>query len=125
MKPSRTKRGFRIKRIYEPAVEDDGFRVLIDRLWPRGLAKEKAHIDLWLKEIAPSDSLRRLVHKDPTKWDAFVAAYARELAQEPAKTAAATLRERVRAEPVTLLYAARNETRNNAVALKNWLQRSR
>jgi uncharacterized protein YeaO (DUF488 family) len=120
-----TKHGFRIKRVYEPAATGDGFRVLVDRLWPRGLTKEKAHVDLWLKEIAPSDSLRRLVHKDPTKWDDFVARYARELAQEPAKTAAATLRERARAKPVTLLYAARNETHNNAVALKNWLERSR
>ena len=85
--------GFRIKRIYEPPAKDDGLRVLVDRLWPRGIAKEKARIDLWLKEISPSDALRRLVHGDPTKWDEFVAAYRRELAQEPAKTAAADLRK--------------------------------
>ena len=88
--------GFRIKRVYEPPAKDDGLRVLVDRLWPRGIAKEKARIDLWLKEIAPSDALRRLVHGDPTKWNEFVAAYGRELAQEPAKTAAADLRERAR-----------------------------
>jgi uncharacterized protein YeaO (DUF488 family) len=111
-----------IKRVYEPAAKTDGFRVLVDRLWPRGIAKEKAQIDLWLKQISPSDALRRLVHDDPTKWDEFVAAYGRELAQEPAKTAAADLRKRVRSEPVTLLYAARNETHNNAVALKDWLE---
>ena len=116
--------GFRIKRIYEPPAKDDGLRVLVDRLWPRGIAKEKARIDLWLKEISPSDGLRRLVHGDPTKWDEFVAAYRRELAQEPAKTAAADLRKRAKSRPVTLLYAARDETHNNAVALKNWLERA-
>jgi len=117
-------RDFRVKRVYEPAAEDDGLRVLVDRLWPRGIAKEKARIDLWLKDIAPSDALRRLVHGDATKWDEFVAAYGRELAQEPARSAVATLRERLRSQPITLLYAARNETRNNAVALKGWLDRS-
>jgi uncharacterized protein YeaO (DUF488 family) len=116
--------GFRIKRIYEPAAKEDGLRVLVDRLWPRGIAKEKARIDLWLKEISPSDALRRLVHGDPTKWDEFVAAYRRELAREPAKTAGADLRKQARSRPVTLLYAARDETHNNAVALKNWLERA-
>jgi len=116
--------GFRIKRIYEPPAKDDGLRVLVDRLWPRGIAKEKARIDLWLKEISPSDALRRLVHADPTKWDEFVTAYRRELAQVPAKTAVAELRKQVRSRPVTLLYAARDETHNNAVALKNWLERA-
>ena len=114
----------RIKRVYEPAAEDDGLRILVDRLWPRGLTKAKAAIDLWLKDIAPSDALRRFIHGDPTKWDAFVAAYGRELTQEPARTAAAGLREHWRHGPVTLLYAARNETRNNAVALKAWLERT-
>ena len=116
--------GFRIKRIYEPPAKDDGLRVLVDRLWPRGIAKEKARIDLWLKEISPSDALRRLVHGDPTKWDEFVAAYRRELAQEPARTAAADLRKQAQSRPVTLLYAARDENHNNAVALKNWLERA-
>jgi uncharacterized protein YeaO (DUF488 family) len=114
--------GFRIKRIYESAAKEDGLRVLVDRLWPRGVAKEKARIDLWLKDVAPSDALRHLVHGDPTKWGKFVTAYARELAKEPAKTAAADLRKRARSRPITLLYAARNETHNNAVALKSWLE---
>jgi uncharacterized protein YeaO (DUF488 family) len=118
-------RGFRIKRVYEPAATDDGLRVLVDRLWPRGITKEKARIDLWLKEISPSDTLRHLVHGDPTKWEEFVAAYCRELAQEPAKTAAADLRKQARAQQVTLLYGARNETHNNAVALKHWLERNK
>jgi uncharacterized protein YeaO (DUF488 family) len=124
-KPKKLARGLRIKRVYEAAAKEDGFRVLVDRLWPRGLTKEKAQLDLWLKEISPSDALRHLVHDDPTKWDEFVTAYRRELAQEPAKTAAADLRKRARKELVTLLYGARNETHNNAVALKAWLQRAK
>ena len=97
--------GFRVKRIYEPAAADDGFRVLVDRLWPRGVAKAKAHIDEWLKDVAPSDALRHRFH------------------DHPAKSAAASLREKARHEPVTLLYAARDESHNNAVALKEWLER--
>jgi uncharacterized protein YeaO (DUF488 family) len=116
-------RGFRVKRVYEPAAADDGFRVLVDRLWPRGVAKAKAHIDAWLKDVAPSDTLRHRFHDHPAKWKEFVAAYGRELAQEPAKTAAASLREKARHGPVTLLYAARDQSHNNAVALKEWLER--
>lgn len=124
-KPKELACGFRVKRVYEAAAKEDGFRVLVDRLWPRGLTKEKARLDLWLKEISPSDTLRHLVHDDPTKWEGFVTAYGRELAQEPAKTAAADLRKRARTQLVTLLYGARNETHNNAVALKAWLQRGK
>jgi uncharacterized protein YeaO (DUF488 family) len=115
--------GFRVKRIYEPAAADDGFRVLVDRLWPRGVAKAKAYLDEWLKDVAPSDALRHRFHDHPAKWKEFVAAYGRELEQEPANTAAASLREKARHEPVTLLYAARDESHNNAVALKEWLER--
>jgi uncharacterized protein YeaO (DUF488 family) len=123
--PRKTAGRFRIKRVYEPASKDDGLRVLVDRLWPRGIAKEKARIDLWLKDVAPSDALRLLVHADPAKWNEFVKAYGRELKQEPARAAAAELRKLLRRRPVTLLYAARNETRNNAVALKRWLGRTK
>jgi uncharacterized protein YeaO (DUF488 family) len=115
--------GFRIKRVYEAPAKEDGLRVLVDRLWPRGIAKDKAHIDLWIKDIAPSDALRRRFHGHTTKWREFVTAYARELAQEPAKSAAAGLRVRARRSHVTLLYAARDEAHNNAVALKDWLER--
>jgi uncharacterized protein YeaO (DUF488 family) len=115
----------RIKRVYEPIAEDDGLRVLVDRLWPRGIAKEKAHIDLWLKEVAPSDGLRRRFHGNPAKWKEFVAAYDAELAREPAHAAAADLRARAHDGAVTLLYAARDEAHNNAVALKEWLTRRR
>jgi uncharacterized protein YeaO (DUF488 family) len=116
--------GFRVKRIYEPASADDGFRVLVDRLWPRGISKEKAHIDAWLKEIAPSDALRKQFHGQAESWKEFVAAYGRELKEEPAKAAAAELHERAKHERVTLLYAARDENHNNAVVLKDWLERS-
>jgi uncharacterized protein YeaO (DUF488 family) len=116
--------GFRVKRIYEPASADDGLRVLVDRLWPRGISKQKAHIDAWLKEIAPSDTLRKRFHGQSETWKEFAAAYGHELKEEPAKSAAAELRERARHEPVTLLYAARDESHNNAVALKDWLERS-
>jgi uncharacterized protein YeaO (DUF488 family) len=114
--------GLRIKRVYEPAAKDDGLRVLVDRLWPRGLAKDKARVDQWLKDVAPSDTLRRRFHGQPAKWDEFVAAYGRELAQEPALSALMTLRALVRKQPVTLLYAARDEAHNNAVALKKFLE---
>jgi len=105
-RPRKTAGRFRIKRVYEPADKDDGLRVLVDRLWPRGIAKKKAHIDLWLRDLSPSDALRRMVHADPAKWDEFVKAYGRELKQEPARTAFADLRKLPRSRPVTLLYAA-------------------
>lgn len=118
---SATTRQFRLKRVYAPVERGDGYRVLVDRLWPRGITKAKARVDLWLKEVAPSDALRRRLHGEPTAWDSFVTAYARELEEEPARRAAANLRERLRHGPVTLLYAARDEARNNAVALKSLL----
>jgi uncharacterized protein YeaO (DUF488 family) len=119
---AKTARRFVIKRVYAPAAKDDGLRVLVDRLWPRGIAKAKAHIDLWLRDLAPSDALRHMVHGDPAKWDDFVKAYGDELKQEPAKTAVAELRRAARSHRVTLLYAARDEERNNAVALKRLLR---
>jgi len=114
--------GFRVKRVYEPAADDDGLRVLVDRLWPRGIAKDKARIDQWLKDVAPSDTLRRRFHGNPAMWDEFVTAYGRELAQEPASAASAKLRALVRKQPITLLYAARDQAHNNAVALKKLLE---
>jgi uncharacterized protein YeaO (DUF488 family) len=112
-----------IKRVYAPAGADDGTRILVDRRWPRGIAKDKARIDLWLRDIAPSDALRKRFHGKPEDWDEFCAAYFAELKGEAAKAAAEELFERLRQGPVTLLYAARNEERNNAVALKAWLER--
>jgi uncharacterized protein YeaO (DUF488 family) len=111
----------KLKRVYEAPAADDGTRILVDRLWPRGIAKDKAKIDLWLKEIAPSDALRKRFHGHPEDWDAFRAAYAAEL--ERAGEAVMELRGHLRRGTVTLLYAARDEKHNNAVALKRWLAR--
>ena len=121
--PTRKPAGpLQVKRVYAAVAESDGARVLVDRLWPRGIAKDKAHIELWLKDIAPSDALRRRVHGDPDGWDSFVADYAAELQRPPADAAVAQLREMIAQGPVTLLYAARDEARNNAVVLKAWLE---
>jgi uncharacterized protein YeaO (DUF488 family) len=118
-----TRQPLRIKRVYQPPDEGDGVRVLVDRLWPRGLSREKARIDLWLKEVAPSDRLRRLFHGDAAGWEEFKVAYYAELEQPVAQAAVRSLFDRLSQEPVTLLFAARDESRNNAVALKEWLDR--
>lgn len=110
-----------IKRVYDPPEKSDGWRVLVDRLWPRGLSKDKAKIDLWLKDIAPSDELRRRFHAKPELWREFVRAYAGEL--KKAAPAVEEIRAQLKKGPVTLLYAARDEEHNNAVALRDWLLR--
>ncbi len=112
-----------LKRVYEPADAGDGTRILVDRLWPRGLAKDKARIDLWLKDIAPSHALRKRFHDKPDAWDAFCTAYFTELQDTAAQIAVRDLLDRLRKAPATLLYAAHDEHRNNAVALRMWLQR--
>ena len=109
----------RIKRVYEPAVKDDGLRVLVDRLWPRGLSKEAARIDLWLKDVAPSHTLRRWFDHDTGKWDEFRRRYAAELRLTPdAFSQLATLARRRR---VTLLFSSRELVHNNARALQERL----
>ncbi|WP_211327679.1 DUF488 domain-containing protein [Solilutibacter pythonis] len=108
-----------IKRAYRPAASDDGQRILVDRLWPRGLSKEKAHLHGWLKDLAPSDRLRRWFDHDPTKWAGFRQRYAAELDANPAPVA--ELRALLKKGKVTLVYAARDEQHNNAVALKDYL----
>jgi uncharacterized protein YeaO (DUF488 family) len=113
----------RLKRVYQPPDTEDGIRILVDRLWPRGLSRERAQIDLWLKEIAPSDALRRRFHGDPAGWEDFRTAYYAELGRPPAQSAVRDLLVRLNREPVTLLFAARDETHNNAVALKEWLDK--
>jgi len=114
-----------LKRVYEPPDAADGTRILVDRLWPRGIARDKARIDLWLKDIAPSDALRKRFHGKPDDWDAFCAAYFAELEDAAARVSAKDLLDHLRKGPVTLLYAARDEHRNNAVALRAWLERHR
>ncbi|MDO5704486.1 MAG: DUF488 domain-containing protein [Paracoccus sp. (in: a-proteobacteria)] len=112
--------GIAVKRAYDPPAPDDGARVLVDRLWPRGLTHEALALDLWLKEIAPTDALRHEFHHDPALWSEFQRQYAAELEANPA--AVQTLRELVATGPVTLIYAAKDETHNNAVALRDWLK---
>ena len=111
----------RLKRVYDAAADDDGMRVLVDRLWPRGISKQDAGIDLWLKDVAPSNDLRHRFHARPELWDEFRAAYARELLDQPAL---AELRKLARAQRVTLLYAARDTEHNNARALLEILKGS-
>jgi uncharacterized protein YeaO (DUF488 family) len=111
-----------IKRVYETPGDDDGVRVLVDRLWPRGLSKEKAAIDHWAKEVAPSTDLRRWFSHRPERWDEFVARYRAELDTPEAQAEIATIRAFLRKSRVTLLYAAHDEDFNNAVALWDYLR---
>lgn len=111
-----------LKRIYEPADADDGYRVLVDRIWPRGVSRKDAALDDWCKAIAPSSALRKWFGHDPKRWDDFRAAYQDELAKCPPETLDA-LREKSNAGKLTLLFAARDERHNQAVALKDYLER--
>ena len=108
-----------VKRVYDAPAPGDGTRILVDRLWPRGVAKDR--IELWLKDLAPSDALRHEFHSHPDRWDEFCAAYAAELGGPSAQAALATLAAERRKGPVALLYAAKDEKRNNAQALRLWL----
>jgi uncharacterized protein YeaO (DUF488 family) len=110
----------KIKRIYNPPAEDDGFRILVDRLWPRGLTKEKATVDLWLKEIAPSDQLRKWYAHDPKKWNAFRERYSKELSER--KELVDSIIQKTKEGTVTFLYSSKEEKFNNAVALKQYIE---
>jgi uncharacterized protein YeaO (DUF488 family) len=113
----------RIKRVYDQASEEDGFRILVDRLWPRGMSKDKAKVDLWLKEVAPSDDLRKWFSHDPKKWKEFKKRYENEL-----KGKQELLHKMKQAEKekgtVTIVYSARDEEHNQAVALAAFLQKA-
>src|SRR5690554_4582209 len=110
----------KIKRIYEEPTSDDGYRILVDRLWPRGLTKEKAKIDLWLKEISPSNELRKWYHENFDMWKEFKKKYKAEL--EENKEAFEKIKQVMKKEKtVTLLYSSKNQETNNAVALKEFL----
>lgn len=105
-----------IKRVYEEASAGDGYRVLVDRLWPRGVSKEKAKLDLWLKDVGPSDELRKWFGHDPAKYDEFKKRYEQELSSNPAF---AELQQIVHEHPdVTLLYSAHDEAHNQATVLQ-------
>lgn len=111
---------FKVKRIYEPPEASDGRRVLVDRLWPRGMSKDRARIDEWLKETAPSTELRKWFSHDPSKWAEFKRRYAAELEGKEAILDA--LRAEARSGTVTLLYGARDEEHNQAVAMRELLE---
>jgi len=113
----------RIKRVYEPPAKGDGARILVDRIWPRGLSKEKAQLTLWLKEIAPSTGLRKWFGHDPARWAEFQRRYRLEL--EANGAAVGELREVLKQGPATLLYGAHDEAHNQAVALADWLHEHR
>jgi len=109
----------KIKRIYEPPTEDDGFRILVDRLWPRGMSKDEAKIDLWLKDIAPSGGLRKWYAHDSKKWVEFKRRYFEELGGK--RELVKLILEKRGKGTVTLLYGAKEEKFNNAVALKEYI----
>ena len=111
-----------IKRIYEP-VADDGFRVLVDRVWPRGLSKERAAIDDWAREIAPSTELRKWFNHDPAKWEAFQERYRKELQEKSSELQ--DLLQKCGSRPMTLLFGARDTEHNQAIVLKEVLDHMR
>jgi len=110
--------GVRLKRAYEPADESDGYRVLVDRLWPRGVSKAKAHLDLWMKDIAPSTELRRWFGHDPARWDEFERRYRAELTEPDQRQLVTALADRAAHGPLTLVYGARDTLHNEAVVLR-------
>ena len=109
-----------IKRVYIQPTKDDGQRILVDRLWPRGISKEKAQIDVWLKDIAPSNELRKWFAHDPGKWNEFKEKYFKELKSNP--EAIKTLSGQLNKNKVTLVFSAKEEKFNNAVALKEFIE---
>ena len=110
----------KIKRVYDEPSSDDGYRVLVDRLWPRGLSKEKAKVDLWLKEISPSNELRKWYGHDPEKWEKFKKKYKEELKDKD--EALDKIKQVIKDnKKTTFVYSAKNEDLNNAVALKEFL----
>jgi uncharacterized protein YeaO (DUF488 family) len=110
-----------IKRVYEQPEKEDGFRILVDRLWPRGLTKEKAKVDLWLKEIAPTTELRKWFAHDPKKWAEFKKRYLAELKEN--KEGLSKIKQEMKKGNVTLLYAAKDEAHNEAQVLLNKLKK--
>ena len=111
-----------VKRVYDTPARSDGMRVLVDRLWPRGLTKDRASLDAWLRDLAPSDELRHWYHSHPEQWPSFRKRYLKELSHPKANEALEKLYRFTRdKKPLTLLFASKNEVRNNAVVLKDLL----
>ena len=110
----------KLKRAYDPPARSDGMRILVDRLWPRGLRREDVRIDMWSKDIAPSDDLRKRFHRDPDAWQAFRKRYFAEL--DGKSDAVAVIVKIARKRTITLVYASKEEIQNNAAALKDYLE---
>jgi uncharacterized protein YeaO (DUF488 family) len=108
-----------LKRVYDPPAASDGLRVLVDRIWPRGLSKEKAAVDVWARDVAPSTELRKWFHHDPVRWEEFQSRYRSEL--KVRTEALANLRARCASGPASLLFAAKDTKRNHAVVLREIL----
>ena len=113
---------FKVRRVYEASEASDGYRVLVDRIWPRGASKEKERIDLWMKEIAPSDALRKWFGHDPERWQEFQRRYGKELRKEIGPTSQLKQLEKQHGT-VTLVFSARDKDHNQAVALRAFLLR--
>lgn len=111
----------RVKRVYDPHGPDDGFRFLVDRLWPRGMKKENLQLDEWLKDVAPSDALRHWFGHDPGKWDEFCLRYDAELKAND--EAWRPLLDKARKQDITLLFGAHDTEHNNALALRSFLEK--
>ena len=111
---------FKLKRVYDEPSPDDGFRVLVERLWPRGVSKERAGLDLWLKDVAPSPELRKWFNHDPARWKEFQKRYTAELKGK--EGAVHVLREKAKSGNVTLVYAAHDEEHNGALVVKRFLE---
>jgi uncharacterized protein YeaO (DUF488 family) len=111
----------KVKRVYQAPAKEDGFRILVDRLWARGLTREKAKVDLWLKDIAPSDALRKWYQHDPEKWPEFKRRYFSELKDK--KEFLDLIQSKSKKGTVTLLFSSKEEKINNAQALKEYLQK--
>jgi uncharacterized protein YeaO (DUF488 family) len=114
-----------VKRVYEPAAQKDGTRVLVDRLWPRGLTKKGAAIQAWLRDLAPSNQLRKWFHAQPERWEEFRKKYLKELSAPKAYAALNQLYEFESRGNLTLLYASKNEEHNNATVLREILEGAR
>jgi Uncharacterized conserved protein len=113
-----------IKRIYEPVQDSDGLRILIDRIWPRGMSKERARLDDWMKSVTPSPELRKWFNHEPTKFARFQEAYQKELSEDEEKQrGVATLSKLSRTQTVTLLYAAKSPTCNHALVLLDFVKK--
>lgn len=111
----------KLKRVYDPTSKEDGFRILVDRLWPRGIKKEDLNVDLWLKDVAPSSELRKWFSHDPAKWAEFQKKYIHELEEDPSSLT--PIIDALKKGPVTLIYAAHDTEHNHALCLKHFIEK--